>query len=166
MANRYPLILNGVKFYINPKNLSIEKPLQVGELLTQGGVQYQIWYDHPETLTIIGVSAGDTAYRELLFLKNSYEVGADVKTSELFYKTKTYIGFIRNIRVGHTLDEHLRFPYTIIFQLLQGQRFNLQDFALNSTGALSGLEQTIEQKIGAPIAGLEQGLNNFFGKII
>ena len=166
MANRFPLILNNIRFQVNPKNITVTKPLTVADLPTQGGVRYQIWYDAPETIQIAGVSAGDTAYRELLFLKQNYEQSATAGISELFYKTKIYKGFIRSIKVGHTLDEHQRFPYTIEFQLISGQQFNFQDFALEPTGILSRVSNFIEQKVSVPIANAEQGLSNLFGKVI
>ena len=164
MAIRFPLILNNVRFQVNPRNLRIRKPLIFGDLATQEGIQYQIWYNAPEMLTITGISAGESAYQELLFLKNSFE--SSTKISELFYKTKIYRGFMKSLEVGHTLDEHLRFPYTIEFQMLHGESFNIHDFALNPTGALSRASNFIQEKIGAPISNASRALNKALGKII
>jgi len=167
MANtRFPLILNNIRFQVNPRNISVNKPLLYQELATQHGVRYQIWYDRPETLTIQGMSAGDTAFRELLFLKQNFERTTSNKISELFYKTKVYRGFITQLTVGHSVDEHLRFPYQIEFQLLQGEQFNIHDFSLEASGLLSRPLNFLEENINAPIARSEKALGTLFGRVI
>lgn len=167
MANlKFPLILNGVKFKVNPTSLSISKPLVKSELPTKTGVRYQIWFDHPETLTISGISAGESAYRELLSLKRNFERTNSTNLSQLFYKTKNYRGFIDTITVTHAVGEHQRFPYTIVFQLLQGEQFNIQDFALDPRGIIGEGLGLIEQNINEPIARAERALGQVLGKII
>lgn len=166
MATKFPLILNGVRFQVNPTNLTIKSAITLGELPTQNGIRYQIWFSTPQVLTINGTSAGDTAYRELLFLKENFEQTSSTAMSELFYKTKKYKGFIKNLDVGHSLDAHLRFPYTITFQLLQGERFNIQDFSLSTVGAISNALAPLTNVINEPISRFENSLNNVFGKLI
>ena len=168
MANtRFPLILNGIKFQVNPLNLSIDKPLVYQQLPTQAGIQYQVWYDSPEVLGIQGISAGETAFRELLFLKQNFENTNLSSPSELFYKTQTYKGFITNLTVGHSIDTHLRFPYQINFQLLHGEKFNIQDFSLEAPrGIIGAASSFIEENINAPIARAENALGKLFGKVI
>jgi len=168
MANtRFPLILNGIKFQVNPQNLSIEKPLVYQELATQSGIQYQIWYDRPEVLTIQGISAGETAFRELLFLKENFETTSLSRISELFYKTQVYKGFITNLVVGHSLNEHLRFPYQLNFQLFHGERFNIQDLSLEAPqGIIGQVSGVLEETVNAPIARSSNALGKLFGKVI
>ena len=170
MANtKFPLKLNGVNFQVNPTNLSIKKPIVKGSLSTQSGVRFQIWYNNPEILTISGISAGTSAYSELLFLKQNYEITTTSTISTLFYKTKNYRGFIDSIEVGHTIDRHQRWPYTIQFQLIQGEQFNIMDFALQpstTSGILGTVTGALEQNINAPIARANTALGAVMGKII
>ena len=167
MANtKFPLTLNGVRFQVNPMNLSIEKPIVKGDLATQGGIRYQIWYDHPEQLTIEGMSAGETAYSELLFLKQQYERTNTLRHSELFYKSTVYRGFIETMTIGHGVDAHLRFPYSITFQLLAGEQFKVEDFALEPRGLLGEFQGILEETINVPIAGAERALGQAFGRVI
>jgi hypothetical protein len=168
MANtKFPLKLNGINFQVNPTNLSVSKPIVKGSLSTQSGVRFQIWYNQPEVLTISGLSTGQSAYAELQFLKQNYEITNTQNISTLFYKTKNYRGFIDSIEVGHSIDRHQRWPYTIQFQLIQGEQFNIQDFALQpSTSALGQLTNLLEQNINAPIARANQALGSVLGKII
>lgn len=166
MANtKFPLILNGIKFRVNPTALSIKKPVLKGTVNTQGGVRFQIWYNMPEVLTIQGVAGGETAYNELLFLKNNFEKTTTQRYSELFYKTKIYKGFIDTVDVGHTLENHQRFPYTIAFQLLHGEQFNLHDFSLEPRGLVGEATDFLEENINAPIARADKALGQVFGKI-
>jgi hypothetical protein len=166
MATKFPLILNNIKFQVNPKNIRVTKPLVVADVATQAGIKYQIWYNQPELIVITGISAGDSAYKELMFLKQNFEVTSSSRLSQLFYKTTIYTGFIRKLEVGHNLDEHLRFPYTIDFQLVQGQKFNIEDFALQPEGALSRATSFLEDNINAPISRFENSLDSVFKKLI
>jgi len=131
MAKRYPVILNGVRFLVNPKHFTIRKPLSLGELLTGGGVQFQSWFDLPEILTISGQSAGSTAFKELQFLNDNF--ARTNKTSELYYKNRLYRGIIREMTVEADITHLHRYNYTIPFQLLQGEKFAMEDFALKAT---------------------------------
>lgn len=170
MANtKFPLKLNGVNFQVNPTNLSVKKPIVKGSLSTQSGVRFQIWYNQPEILTISGLSTGQSAYAELQFLKQNYEITNTTNISTLFYKTKNYRGFIDSIEVGHSIDRHQRWPYTIQFQLIQGEQFNIMDFALQpstSTGPFGQVTGALEQNINAPIARATTALGAVMGKII
>lgn len=167
MANtKFPLRLNGVNFQVNPTNLSVKKPIVKGTVNTQGGVRFQIWYNQPEVLQIQGLAAGNSAYKELQFLKQNFEVTKSTNMSELFYKTKIYRGFIDSLEVGHTIDRHQRFPYTIVFQFVQGEQFNIQDFALEPKGLIGEATDFLEENINAPIARADAALGQLFGKII
>lgn len=166
MSNsRYPLILNGVKFQVNPRNLSIVKPIVKGTLNTQSGTHFQIWYNAPEILTINGISAGDTAYAELSFLKQNFERTSSSVLSELFYKSQVYRGFIDSVTVGHGVDNHERWPYQITFQLIYGEKFKIQDFSLNPTGAISQATGFLENIINAPISRATSSLNQTYGRL-
>jgi len=131
MALRYPVILNGIRFLINPKHFSVRKPLSMAELPTQEGVEYQTWYNLPEILEIGGQSAGETAFRELQFLKDNF--ARTNKISELYYKNRLYRGIIREMTITSSSDYIYRFKYSITFQLLQGESFAVEDFALKKT---------------------------------
>lgn len=166
MATRFPLILNGVRFRVNPTSLQIQKTVSYGTLATQSGVKYQIWYNNPEVLTISGTAAGVTAFQELLLLKQNYDVTTSPgKTSRLFYKTRLYTGFITALDVTHAVTAHNRFQYNIVFQLLQGQQFKPEDFALQPTGILGDAASTFSQVINEPIAGVERSIDKLFGKL-
>ena len=166
MANtRYPLILNGVKFQVNPINLSITKPIVKGRLATQSGTRFQIWYNEAEVLTINGISAGDTAYAELSFLKQNFERTSSNALSQLFYKSQLYRGFIDSITVGHGTSAHERWPYTVVFQLIYGEEFKIQDFSMNPTGAISQATGFLENVINAPISRATSALNQTYGRL-
>lgn len=166
MANtKFPFIINGIKFQVNPTSLSIKKPITKGTLPTVGGVRFQIWYNSPEVLTIQGLAAGQTAFNELYFLKNNFEKTKSKSYSELFYKTKIYKGFIDSVDIGHSVDVHQRFPYTIVFQFLHGEQFNIQDLSLEPSGLLGEVSGFLEENINAPIARTEKALGQVFGKI-
>lgn len=146
MATKYSLILNNVKFQVNPTNLSINKGVLMSNLSLQSGVKYYVWYDSPEMLSITGISAGDSAYKELLFLKDNFE--RTDKTSTLFYKTQLYYGIITNLKVSFDAMSPNKFGYDINFQLLFGQKFKIEDFALNPiSGPVSGFLGSVEDTI-------------------
>lgn len=166
MATKTPLILNGVKFQVNPQSLSIESKVVSTSLPTQGGIRFQTWYDSPQVLTISGISAGETAYMELQSLKANFEYTNTRGLSKLFYKNSTYIGFIQGITVSNSVDQHLRFPYQIAFQLIQGQKFNFHDFAFNPTGLISSSLNQVSSIINVPIANAANNLNSVAAKII
>lgn len=166
MATKTPLILNGVKFQVNPMGLSIESRVLTTSLNTQGGTRFQTWYDSPQVLTITGMSAGETAYQELQSLKANFEFTNTQGLSTLIYKNSSYTGFIQNIAVSHSVDAHLRFPYSITFQLLQGQRFNFYDFALNPTGLISSSLNQITNVINIPINNFTNNINSIASRTI
>lgn len=149
MATKYTLILNNVKFLVNPTALTINKGVLMSSLNLQSGTKYYVWYDSPEVLTITGQAAGSTAYKELLFLKDNFE--RTNKTSTLFYKTQLYYGMITSLRVTFDATDPNRFGYEINFQLLFGQRFKIEDFALNPTGVMG--------QIGGLLGGIEDFVN-------
>lgn len=147
MATKYTLILNNVKFLVNPTSLRINKGVLMSSLNLQSGVKYYVWYDTPEVLTISGQAAGQTAYKELLFLKDNFE--RTNKVSTLFYKTSLYYGMITTLNVTFDATDPNRFAYDINFQLLYNQKFKIEDFALNPTGIMG------------QIAGIGQGVEDF-----
>ncbi len=151
MATRFPIQINNLRFFVNPTGLNIQKGLNFAPLNTQNGVRYQIWYDAPEVLTITGDAAGDTAYRELNFLKRNFE--RTNKTAELFYKTRVYRGFITNLTVDHNIGHPNRFSYSITFQLLFGERFAIEDFSLTrqEEGVVSRALKSVEDFINEQI---------------
>lgn len=131
MASIYPLTLNNLRFFVNPRNMKITKNVSFAPLPTQSGVQYQVWYNAPEMLVLSGASAGQTAYQELLFLKQQYE--KNNKSSTLFYKTRLYQGFITLLDVEASTGHLNEFTYTLNFQLLTGQEFAIEDFSISTT---------------------------------
>src|ERR1035437_837899 len=166
MATKTPLILNGLKFQVNPTSLSISGSVVTTSLNTQGGVRFQTWYDSPQVLTISGMSAGESAYMELQTLKSNFEYTNTKGLSKLIYKNSTYTGFIQNVVVSHAVEAHLRFPYSITFQLLAGQRFNVYDFAFNPTGLISSSLNQLSKIINIPINNATNNLNAGIAKII
>lgn len=167
MATTFPIILNGVRFQVNPTSLDTNKTLKYGTLDTQSGVVYQFWYNNPETLGISGMSAGNSAYQELLFLRQNYDVTINPGTvSQLFYKTKTYNGFLTGLKITHNIRRHKLFEYTMTFQLLQGEQFKVEDFALTPTGLIGTVTTLLSQTVNAPIAGFENQINSILGKVI
>jgi hypothetical protein len=167
MATRFPLQLNSLRFYVNPTGLNIQKGLNFSTLATQGGIKYQVWYETPEILTITGDCAGNTAYKELVFLKQQYEITN--KISELFYKTRLYRGFITSLQVDHNTQHLNRYSYSITFQLLQGEKFAVEDFSLtgNEEGAVSKglkkLEDYINKRLGT--ANVQSKIDNFYNTV-
>lgn len=165
MAAKFPLVLNNLRFFVNPTGMNVTKGLNFSPLNTQNGVIYQVWYDAPEVLTITGQSAGDTAYRELAFLKRDFE--KTNKLSELFYKTRVYEGFITNLTIDHNTGHPNRFNYTITYQLLQGEKFAIEDFAISQSINLGGdVERAlkkIQDFINEPIAKFENKVRKIFG---
>jgi len=153
---------------VNPTGLNIQKGVIFAPLNTQGGVKYQVWYDAPEILTITGESAMSTAYNELLFLKNNFE--RTNKVSELFYKTRLYKGFITNMQIDHNILGHPnRFSYTVTFQLLFGEKFAIEDFALTrgdtsfTNKLITKFEDFVNKQID--ITKVQSTIDNFFRKI-
>lgn len=167
MATTYPVILNGVRFQVNPRSLDISKTLKVGSMDTQGGVVFQFWYNSPETLAISGLSAGTSAFQELLFLKQNYDVTTSPGTiSQLFYKTKTYRGFLTGLKITHNITRHQLFDYSMTFQLLQGEKFKVEDFALTPVGTIGKLTTLFSQTVNTPIAGFENQINSIMGRTL
>lgn len=169
MATTFPVIINGVRFQVNPKSLEVQKSVKYQALDTQNGVVYQFWYNNPEILTISGISAGTSAFQELIFLKNNYDTTLNPgKLSQLFYKSNTYNGFIDSMKVSHVISQgtHLMFQYNMTFRFLQGEQFKIEDFALQPTGLLGKLTTIFSQTVNQPIAGLENQINRIFGKVI
>ena len=164
MASKFPIQINNLRFLVNPTGINVKKDLSFSPINTQSGVRYQVWYNNPEVVTITGESAGDTAYKELNFLKRNFQ--RSDKLSELFYKTRLYKGFITSISFDHNILSHPnRFSYTISFQLLQGETFGIEDFSLdrNSQGiaseAIAKVEDFINEQIN--IGKIESKISNF-----
>lgn len=164
MATKFPIQINNLRFFVNPTNLSITKGVNFGTLNTQSGTKYQVWYDTPEILTISGVSAGDTAYKELLFLKQNFELTN--KLSEVFYKTRLYKGFITNISVEASTTHLNEFTYSLTFQLLQGEKFGFEDFSLksNEKGVVATALAKLEGIINQPLSSLESSIGKLLQK--
>ncbi len=168
MASIFPIQINNLRFYVNPTQLSITKPLTYATLPTTSGIIYQIWYDSPETLSVTGASAGGTAYNELVFLRQNFE--NINKVVSIFYKTQLYQGFITNLSVTTDIMGHPnRFNYSIQIQLLQGQKFAIEDFAITSqnqgiiSGAINSATNFINQKLG--LNNVQASLTKFVSKI-
>jgi hypothetical protein len=164
MANIYPIQLNNLKFYVNPRNMKITKNISYGTLPTQSGVQYQIWYNSPEMLVLTGASAGQTAYQELLFLKQQFE--KTNKTSSLFYKTRSYQGFITLLDVEASTSHLNEFTYTLNFQLLFGQEFAIEDFSLSTTnnGLVLGAIAHLQNQLNIPLNKANATITNLLNK--
>src|SRR6267142_6251059 len=164
MATIYPFRLNNLNFFVNPRNLKITKGVSFGTLPTQGGVQYQIWYNAPEMLVMTGASAGQTAYQELLFLKQQFE--ANNKLSTLFYKTQIYQGFITLLDVEASTSHLNEFTYTINFQLLFGQQFAIEDFSISTTnnGVVLGAIGRLATVLNIPLNKASSNISNLLQK--
>lgn len=167
MAVKFPIIINGVKFQVNPRSLESNKSVKYGSLETQSGVVFQFWYNNPEILSISGYSAGTTAFQELLFLRQNYDVTINPgKISQLFYKSKVYSGFLGDLKITHSTDRHLMFQYSMVFRLLQGEEFKIEDFALQPVGLLGRVSTILSQVVNEPIAGFEQQIGKITGRIV
>jgi len=164
MASIFPLRLNNLNFFVNPRNMKITKNVSFGTLPTQGGVQYQIWYNSPEMLVLTGASAGQTAYQELLFLKQQFE--KTDKTSTLFYKTRVYQGFITLLDVESSTSHLNEFTYTINFQLLFGQEFAVEDFSISTTnnGLVEGAIGRLQTILNIPLNKASASITNLLQK--
>src|ERR1035437_6613017 len=164
MANIYPLRLNNLNFFVNPRNMKITKGVNYGTLPTQGGVQYQIWYNSPEMLVLTGASAGQTAYQELLFLKQQFE--KNNKTSTLFYKTKVYQGFITLLDVEASTTHLNEFTSTLNFQLLFGEEFSIEDFSISTTnnGLVLGAIGRLATILNIPLNKASANITNLLHK--
>ena len=164
MASIYPIRLNNLNFFVNPRNMKITKAVSYGTLPTQGGVQYQIWYNSPEMLILTGASAGQTAYQELLFLKQQFE--SNNKQSTLFYKTQVYTGFITLLDVEASTSHLNEFTYTINFQLLFGQQFAIEDFSISTTnnGLVEGAIGRLEGILNIPLNKVSSSISNLLQK--
>lgn len=164
MATKFPVQINNLRFFVNPTQMSISKGVNFGTLNTQNGIKYQVWYDTPEVLTISGVSAGSTAYKELLFLKQNFE--RTNKVSELFYKTRLYKGFITAISIEASTSHVNEFTYSVTFQLLQGEKFGFEDFSLkaNEQGAVATALNKLSGIINQPLASLESSIGKLLSK--
>jgi len=164
MASTYPLRLNNLNFYVNPRNMKITKAVNYGTLPTQGGIQYQIWYNSPEMLVLTGACAGSTAYQELLFLKQQFE--SSNKLSTLFYKTQVYQGFITLLDVEASTSHLNEFTYTLNFQLLQGQQFAIEDFSISTTnnGLVLGAIANLQNTLNIPLNKASSSISNLLQK--
>lgn len=127
MAHVFPIEINGVRLYINPRQLQVQKNLLSAQADTFAGRVYQIWWAQPETITISGVVFGDFAYQQLLKLKRDYE---SKKKSTLRYKSTSYEGFITRFDVTYTSENPRQWSYNLTFNLLQGQHFQVEDFTI------------------------------------
>jgi hypothetical protein len=144
--------------------MKITKAVSYGTLPTQGGVQYQIWYNSPEMLILSGASAGSTAYQELLFLKQQFE--SSNKLSTLFYKTQVYQGFITLLDVEASTSHLNEFTYNLNFQLLQGQQFAIEDFSISTTnnGLVLGAIANLQNKLNIPLNKASSSISNLLQK--
>lgn len=144
--------------------MKITKGVNYGTLPTQGGVQYQIWYNSPEMLVLTGASAGQTAYQELLFLQQQF--ASTNKLSTLFYKTTVYQGFITLLDVEASTSHLNEFNYTINFQLLFGQQFAIEDFSLSTTnnGVVEAAIGRLENILNIPLNKANQSISNLLQK--
>lgn len=164
MATIYPLKLNDLNFYVNPRNMRISKAVSFAPLPTQSGVQYQVWYNAPEMLTLSGACAGQTAYQELLFLKQNFE--KNDKLSTLFYKTRLYQGFLTLLDVEASTSHLNEFTYTINFQLLTGQEFAVEDFSISTTnnGLVLGAIGRLQTILNIPLNQANAKINSLLQK--
>jgi hypothetical protein len=164
MATIYPLQLNGLRFFVNPRNMKITKAASFAPLTTQSGIQYQVWYNTPEMLVLTGASAGQTAYQELLFLKQNFE--KNDKLSTLFYKTRLYQGFLTLLDVEASTSHLNEFTYTINFQLLTGQEFAIEDFSISTTnnGLIQGAIGRLQNILNIPLNQANAKITNLLQK--
>jgi hypothetical protein len=164
MATIYPVKLNDINFYVNPRNMKITKTVNFGTLPTQGGVQYQIWYNAPEMLVMTGACAGQTAYQELLFLKQNFEMNN--KLSTLFYKSQIYQGFLTLLDVEASTSHLNEFTYTINFQLLFGQQFAIEDFSISTinNGLIEGAIGRLQNILNIPLNKASANISNLLQK--
>ena len=158
MAIKYPLTINNVKFTVNPKNISNRKQLNIAQLDTMGGRQYQVWWPAPEVVTIQGETFGDTAYSQLMFLKRHYD---STKVSTLTYKVHTYTGYITGLDVTADTGNLQVWIYTINFQLLHGQKFFVEDFAVTSTPIIGGTVGQILNQIEEATTNAPSSITNY-----
>lgn len=164
MASIYPVRINNLNFFVNPRNMKIAKNVSFGSLPTQNGVQYQVWYNAPEMLILSGASAGSTSYQELLFLKQQYE--KNNKLSTLFYKTRQYQGFITTLDVEASTSHLNEYTYTLNFQLLTGQSFAVEDFSISTAnnGIVLGAIGRLQNILNIPLNQANAKINNLLQK--
>lgn len=148
MAQFYPLIIEGVRFFVNPTQLKFNTQTVQNEVNTLGGPAIQYWYPKLTTLQLVGYAGGTRAYRELLNLRtNFFEKGKKVR---IFYKTSLYNAVLTLLEVSHVTEEHMRFRYQINAVFLEP--FKMEDFAINETGKnpftigfLRGITKTLNE---------------------
>ncbi|MEM3509295.1 MAG: hypothetical protein QXY18_00980 [Nitrososphaerota archaeon] len=129
MAHYFPLIVEGVRFFVNPTQLKLTTQTVQSEINTISGPVIQYWYPRITNLSIIGFAGGSRAYRELVNLRtNFFEKNKMVR---LFYKTQMYRGIFTYFELSHLTEEHQRFRYQINLYLLDP--FKYEDFAINET---------------------------------
>jgi hypothetical protein len=164
MATKFPLIINDVRFSINPKNISVRKALNIAQVDTMGGRQYQIWWPQPEIMTLQGETLGETAYQQLMNLKQFYE---GTKLSTLTYKVHTYKGYIISLDVTADTQNLQVWSYTLNFQLIHGEKFAVEDFSLSDVnapvfGEVTRWAENINQQIAQSplLGGLSRNIEN------
>jgi hypothetical protein len=115
-------------------------------------------------LVMSGASAGQTAYQELLFLKQQFE--SNNKLSTLFYKTQLYQGFLTLLDVEASTSHLNEFTYTINFQLLFGQQFAIEDFSISTTnnGVVEGAIGRLQNILNIPLNKASANITNLLQK--
>ena len=165
MATKLPVVINNVRFWINPTNISSKKALNIANLDTMRGRQFQVWWPAPEVVTIQGEAFGSDAYSQLLYLKKHYE-GTDGQPtiSTLKYKTTKYKGYIVSLDVSADVKNLDVWTYSLNLQLLHGQKFNIEDFSLKPTGPTIGALENLE-KVGEVLDLTLDSITDAIGRI-
>ena len=134
MGQKLPVVINDVRFWINPTNMVVRKALNIAQLDTMRGRQFQVWWPSPEVVSISGEAFGKDAYKQLLYLKRHYEgTGGNPSLSTLTYKTYKYDGYIVNLDVTADAKNMNVWIYSLNFQLLHGNKFRVEDFSLTES---------------------------------
>jgi len=128
MANFFPIIIEGVRFLVNPTSFRLNTQALTSEVNTMSGPVLQIWYPRFSTLYITGYAGGTKAYRELTYLRDFFF--AENRVANVFYKTKLYKGTFTLLDLSTETSEHIRFKYQLNMILLDSKYFKYQDFAL------------------------------------
>ena len=171
MANKYPIYLNNIKFYVNPVNIIVKKVSQVASVKTKAGVVFQEWPDLPDTVSLKGSSYGRTAFSELKMLKEKFHNMAFTgsKFIILRYKGENYDGYLKTLNITGTAEIPGKFDYDFEFQCINPPHFKIEDLTIGSIqtenlifGSLAQLQRTWnELTILQPFSGINNIIEQF-----
>jgi len=128
MASFFPVIIEGVRFLVNPTSIRLNTTAVTQEVNTVSGPVLQVWYPKFTIMYITGYAGGTRAYRELTYLRDFFF--AENRIIKVFYKTKLYRGSFTYFDLSTETAENLRFKYQLNMLLLDNADFKYQDFAL------------------------------------